>query len=170
MKKYISIIFASLLCLTVFSVLVTAESTKNVSIVGIRENFKMEIMDDGQLSEDKMIVTLEILGNIYKPYVVWNHVYIKPIHDEKRVILKAQHFSTVEGSIKDVIVNKDSYSFMIFWGVGRSIQVVGSKKRGQDNYSIEASALWWSEILNRKIKMEWRSTDKKFVLPYREVF
>ncbi len=170
MKKYVSIISASLLCLTVLSVLVTAESTKNGPIVGIRENFKMEIMDDGQLSEDKMIVTLEILGNTYEPYVAWNHVYIKPIHDEKRVVLKAQHFSTVEGSVKDVIVNKNSFSFTIFWGVGRSAQIVGIKKGGQDNYSIEASALWWSEILNKKIKMGWQSTDKKFVLPYKEIF
>jgi len=170
MKKCVSIISALLLCLTVHSVLGTAKSTKNDSIVGIRENFKMEIMDDGQLSEDKMIVTLEILGSIYEPYVAWNHVYIKPIHDEKRVVLKAQHFSTVEGSIKDILVNKNSFSFTIFWGAGRAAQVVGSKREGQDNYSIEASALWWSDILNRKIKMEWRSTDKKFVLPYKEVF
>lgn len=170
MKKYISIISASLLSLTVFSLLVAAENTKSDSIVGIRENFKMEIIDDGQMSENRMIVTLGILGNIHEPYVRWNHVYIKPIHEEKRVLLKAQHFSTVDGSIKDVIVNKNSFSFTIFWGERRIAQVVGSKKRDQDNYSIEASALWWSEILKRKIKMAWRSTDKKFTLPYKEVF
>ncbi len=169
MKKCVSIISAFLLCLTAHSVLGTAKSTKNDSIVGIRENFKMEIMNDGQLSEDKMIVTLEILGSIYEPYVTWNHVYIKPIHDEKRVVLKAQHFSTEEGSIKDVRVTQNSFSFVIDH-IGRTVQVVGNKKAGQSKYDVEASALWWSEILNRKIKMEWRSTDKKFMLPYKEVF
>lgn len=55
-------------------------------------------------------------------------------------------------------------------GAGRTVQVVGNKKDEQDGYDVEATALWWSEILERKLKTEWRSTDKKIVLPYKEVF
>ncbi len=54
-------------------------------------SFKMEILDDGKLSEAKMLVELRIFDydgdNIY---VDWNHVYIKPVHETKTVILKSK--------------------------------------------------------------------------------
>ena len=78
-------------------------------------------------------------------------------------------------SIKNVIANNNSFSFVIDLsgtplGTGRTIQVVGNKRHGQYEYDIEATALWWSDIINRKIKTEWRSTNKAFILPYKEVF
>jgi hypothetical protein len=137
----------------------------------------MEILEDGKLTENKMLVELRIVNidgdnNIS---VDWNHVYIKPVHETETVILKAQHFSTVRHSIKDVIANNNSFSFVIGFpgvpsGAGRTVQVVGNKRLGQDGYDIVAIALWWSDIINRKIKTEWRSTDKTFILPYKEVF
>lgn len=176
MKKRILIISIFLVCLVVPSVLVIAQSTTVGKKVAIQTHFKMEILDDGKLTENKMLVELTIFDydgdNIY---IGWNHVYIDPVHETKTVVLKAQHFSTLEGSIKNVIANNNSFSFVIDLsgtplGAGRTVQVVGNKKVGQDGYDIEATALWWSDIINRKIKTEWRSTDKTFILPYKEVF
>jgi len=177
MKKCILITLVSLVCLIVPSVLVIAKNTTVSENIAIFASFKMEILEDGKLTENKMLVELRIVNvegdnNIY---IDWNHVYIDPVHEFKTVILKAQHFSTLEGSIKNVIANNNSFSFVIDLsgtplGAGRTVQVVGNKKLGQDGYSVEATALWWSEIINRKIKTEWRSTDKTFILPYKEVF
>ena len=107
--------------------------------------------------------------------MIWDDVFIRPDHEGKRVCLKAEHNSSADGSIKDVIVNKDSFSFRIdfsgtFLGAGRTVQVVGNRKEGTYGYSVQGVGLWWSDVLNRKIKTEWRSTDKKIVLPYKEVF
>ena len=177
MKKRILITLVSLVCLIVPSVLVIAKNTTVSENIAIFASFKMEILNDGKLTENKMLVELRIVNvdgdnNIS---VVWNHVYIDPVHEFKTVILKAQHFSTLEGSIKNVIANNNSFSFVIDLsatplGAGRTVQVIGNKRLGQDGYDIEATALWWSDIINRKIKTEWRSTDKTFILPYKEVF
>ena len=177
MKKRISIILISLICLIVPLSLVIAKNTTVSENIAIFASFKMEILEDGKLIENKMLVELRIVNvdgdnNIS---VVWNHVYIDPVHEFKTVILKAQHFSTLTGSIMNVIANNNSFSFVIDLsgtplGTGRTVQVVGNKRLGQDEYDIEATALWWSDIINRKIKTEWRSTDKTFILPYKEVF
>jgi hypothetical protein len=177
MKKGILIISTLLVCLIVPLSLVIAENSTVGEFIAIFTQFKMEILNDGKLTENKMLVELRIVNvdgddNIS---VDWNHVYINPFHETKTVILKAQHFSTLAGSINNVIVNNNNFSFVIGFtgtpfGAGRTVQVVGNKRLGQDGYDIEATALWWSDIINRKIKTEWRSTDKKFVLPYKEVF
>lgn len=175
MKKYIVTISSVFFCLIAFSVLVVAKTATVDEEVAIRANFHMDILDDGKLTENKILVQLRILGDGTKVYADWNHVYIDPVHETKTVILKAQHFSTLEGSIKNVLIRKEGFSFVIDLsltplGRGRTVQVVGSKKNGQGEYDVEATALWWSEVLKRKLKTEWRTTDKKVVLPYKEVF
>jgi len=178
MKKRILITLVSLVCLIVPSVLVIAKNTTVSENIAIFASFKMEILNDGKLTENKMLVELRIVNvdgdnNIS---VVWNHVYTDPVHELKTVILKAQHFGTLEGSIYNVIANNNNFSFVIDLsgtplGDGRTVQVVGNKRSGLiAEYDIEATALWWSDILKRKIKTEWRSTDKTFKLPYKEVF
>ena len=177
MKKRILITFILLMCLIVPSVLVIAKNTTVSENIAIFASFKIEILEDGKLTENKMVVELIILNvdGDNNVSVDWNHVCIDPVHEFKAVVLKAQHFSTLEGSIKNIIANNNSFSFVIDLsstplGTGRTVQVVGNKRLGQDGYDIEATALWWSDIINRKIKTEWRSTDKTFILPYKKVF
>lgn len=175
MKKRILIISIFLVCLIFPSVLVIAKNSSSGEKVAIKTHFHMDILDDGRLTDNKIQVELRIISDGSKIYADWNHVYIDPVHETKTVILKAQHFSTLEGSISNITVNKRSFSFTIDFsltplGSGRTVQVVGSKKNKQDGYDVEATALWWSEILNKKIRTEWRSTDKKIILPYKEVF
>lgn len=175
MKKRILIISIFLVCLIVPSVLLIAKNTAAGEKVAIKTYFHMDILNDGKLTENKILVELRILSDGSKVYADWNHVYIDPVHETKTVILKAQHFSTLEGSIKNVIINKESFSFTIDLsltplGTGRTVQVVGNKKNKQNGYDVEATALWWSEILKRKLKTEWRSTDNKIILPYKEIY
>lgn len=174
MKRYLPIILM-LLCLLIPVVFVVARDVPVGKRVAVHAQMRMEILNDGQPTENRMLVDLDIFDHTGKVHVIWNHVYIDPVHEAKTVILKAQHFSTLEGSIKNVTTYNDGFSFTIdlsaeFLGTGRTVQVVGSKKETGMGYDVEASGLWWSEILNKKLKTEWRSTDKKFILPYKEVF
>jgi len=174
MKKYLPTILACL-CLLISAVLAIAKGSKVSKAVAVHTHMKMEILADGQPTEDRMLVGLDIFDHAGKIHVIWNHVYIRPFHETKTVVLKAQHFSTQEGSIKNVMANNDSFSFTLDFsgellGAGRTAQVVGSKQESGIGYDMEASGLWWSPILNKKLKTEWRTTDKKFVLPYKEVF
>ena len=119
----------------------------------------MEMLDDGQLMEDKMLVDLSIFDHAGKVHVTWSHVFIRPLHESKTVVLKAQHFSTLEGSIKNVIADNKSFSFTIDMsgeplGAGRTVQVVGSRKK-TFGYDVEGTGLWWSPILNKKLTITW---------------
>ena len=175
MKKRILITFVCLACLIISSAFVLAQKATADQEIAINTYFKMEILDDGKLTDNKMLVELRMFSDGSDIYADWNHVYIDPVDETKTVILKAQHFSTLEGSIKNVIAKKNNFSFVIDLsltplGSGRTVQVVGIKQEGQNDYNVEGTALWWSEILQKKLKTQWRSTDKKFVLPYKEVF
>ena len=174
LKKRIWITLVLLACLLVSSVIAIAKNTTDGKNIFISTYLKIEILNDGKLSDNKMLVDLRIInvdGND-DISVDWSHVYINPVHESKKVVLKAQHFSTVNGLIKNVVVNDNNFSFVLYFLPTpftelRTMQVVGNKKGGL--YDVEATALWWSDILNRKIKTEWRTTDKKIVLPYKEV-
>lgn len=174
MKKYKSAISIFVFCLIVPSMLIIAETLKTGEKVSIFTHFNMEIIDDGKLTDNQMLADLHIFNYRGRTHVVWNHVYIDPQHDLKKVILKAQHYSTQEGTISEVVVSKNHFSFKIDVSTalfpGRTVQVVGNRSEDSHKYSIEGTALWWSYILNRKIKTEWRTTDKKIMLPYKEVF
>lgn len=179
MKKRILIISIFSVCLIVPSVLLIAKNTAINEKVAIMTSFKMELIDDGKILDSKMLVNLTIIeqdnGDFY---VEWNEVFIKPFHERKVVILKPVHHSTLDGSIKNVIVTKTGFSFVIdlsrqFGGAGRTLQIVGKKKSGGfifDEYDVKGSGLWWSEILKESIRKDLRSTDKKIILPYKEVF
>lgn len=179
MKKRILVISILFLFLVLPSLLVIAKSTAVGEKFAIETSFKMEIFEDGEISEQKMLVDLTIIGQDSGGYYVeWNEVYIDPIHEHKVVVLIPVHHSTLDGSIKNVIVTKNGFSFVIdlsrqFLGKGHTLQIVGTKKKGgiiYHKYDVKGSGLWWSEILKRSIRKELRSTDRKIILPYKEVF
>jgi len=135
----------------------------------------METIDDGKVTETKLLVHLTIYDYDNKIHVIWKHVGIAPDHERKRVCLTAWQYSTYDGSITDVTVRKDRFSFTIrfhtlFAVDERTVKITGHKKPGELDYSVKGVGLWWSDILNTTVKTEWRSTNKKFILPYKEVF
>lgn len=179
MRKLILILSIALVSLIFLSVLPFAKTATPRDRFTLKTHFNMEILDDGRVSDNIMLVELTIIeqdrGDFY---VGWNEVYINPVHEQRTVILKPFHHSTLEGSIKNVTVTRNAFSFVIdlsqqFGGKGRTLQIVGKRKEGSfifDEYDVKGSGLWWSEILNESIRKELRSTDKKIVLPYKEVF
>ena len=146
MKKRVCITIVTMLALTIASAVVVAKNATLGKKVVIKTFFRMEIFDDGKLSDNKMLVELRIFDDD-ELYVDWNHVYIDSVHETKTVILKAQYFSTLEGSIKNVKVDKGTFSFTIDLSgtplsAGRTVQVVGNKrKEGQYGYDVEAIGL-----------------------------
>ena len=178
MKKNL-LIALTFLCLTIASVLVLARTGPVAERFALKTHFNMEILDDGELSDNKMVVDLTIIeqdGGGF--YVEWNEVYIDPVHEAKVVILKPFFHSTQERSIRNVTVTGKGFSFLIDLsgqplGKGRTLQIVGTKKDKSlipNKYVVKGSGLWWSDILNKSIKKELRSTDTRIVLPYREVY
>ena len=179
MKKRILVISIFSVCLIVPSVLLIAKSDTVSKQFMLNTHFKMELIEDGEIIDKIMSVELTIVeqdnGSFY---VEWNEVFIDPVHERKVVILKPVHHSTLDGSINNVIVTNTGFSFVIdlsrqFLGAGRTLQIVGKKKSGgfiYDKYDVKGSGLWWSELLKRSITKELRTTDKKIILPYKEVF
>ncbi len=161
---------ALFLCLAISSVLCVGQIPEIDSRVAISETFRMETIEDEKLSELKLIVTLQIFGHIHEPYVVWNHVCIEPDHDKKRVLLRAGHFSVEAGTVKNVIVDEDSFSFQIHPSLSETMQIVGTKNAGESGYSVQGVGLVYLRTVSKRTKMEWQSTDRKFILPYKEVY
>ena len=159
--------------MAVFSVLVIAKNYEIDTEKTIITDFKLEVMREGKLSEKVLLVRLIIwkFNNTEECSVSWSHVQIEPVHDRKKVCLSAHQFSTAEGSIKNVIVGKDRFSFRIEYAEGLALlaDVVGKKIEGQGNYSVEVNAIVRLNA-NEKTTEKWQSTDKTIILPYKEVF
>lgn len=173
-RKYSRLLTVIGVCLFYIMIASTdgADKIKIGKNVRISTDVKMEIMEDGQLTENKLLVHLVIYDYKDKIHVHWDHIYIAPQHDMKQVLLKCQSYSVEDGSVYGVGANNDNFSFTIHVGRGQDIKIVGNKVKGRFiySYSIQGVALWWSDIIKDKIKIEWRSTTKKFILPYTEVF
>jgi len=102
------------------------------------------------------------------------HIFIAPVNEMKTVMLKIEQFSDLNGEISDIEVHDKSFSFTLdvsndFWPGKRTFQIVG--KEENLDVELQGSSLYWSQIVNEKIKTEWRSTGKPtLTFPYREVF
>ena len=173
MKKRILIISIFLVCLIVPLSLVIAQNQTTDEDFPRLIDFKMEVFREGQLSEKKLLVKLQIWKADNSFLVSWDYVHIEPLHDRKKIFLSACHFSTDDGSVKNVSVDKNGFSFRLEYleGHGLTADIVGKKREGQGSYSVKANAIDF--ILGAGLKKtteKWVSTDKKIVLPYKEVF
>jgi hypothetical protein len=172
MKKYAWIISIFLVCLIVPSILAIAKNQTTDTTYPILTDFKLEVFREGQLSGKILLVDLRIWKlDDGEFFIEWSHVHIEPFHNHKMVFLKACHFSTGEGSVKNVIIGRDGFSFNLDTLQGRGLiaSVVGKKKGESDSYSVEANAIVPLDV-DKKTTEKWVSTDKKIVLPYKEVF
>ena len=175
MKKRILIISISLVCLIVPSVLVIAKNQTTDEDFPRYIDFKLEVFRAGQLSEKKLLVSMEIWKLDNGSFVIsWKHIHIEPLHFMKKIFLNSRYFSTgnVLSKIKNVSVYKDSFSFRLEHaeGLGLTADVVGKRKEGQNSYLVEANAIDFVLGADSKKTAEiWKSTDKAIVLPYREI-
>lgn len=155
------------------SVFVIAKNEESDIKSPILTDFKLEVFREGELSPKMMVVWLETWKVEDNFHVFWTHVDIVPSRDNKEVGSRARHFSTLEGTIENVKVMRNRLSFRLehLSGLGLTADVVMKKRDGHSGYSVEASvldvALEGSEIV--KFPERWKSTDKQFVLLYKEV-
>lgn len=172
MKKRILIISIFLVCLIIPLSLVIAKNQTTDEDFPRFIDFKMEVFREGQLSEKKLLVNLEIWKIDNGFLVSWDYVHIEPLHDRKKIFLNARHFSTDDGSIKNVQVGKNGFSFRLehAGGHGLTADIVGKKREGQGSYSVKANAIDFLLGAGLKTTEKWVSTNKKIVLPYKEVF
>ena len=146
MKKRILITFVCLACLIISSAFVLAQKATADQEIAINTYFKMEILDDGKLTDNKMLVELRMFSDGSDIYADWNHVYIDPVDETKTVILKAQHFSTLEGSIKNVIAKKIIIDMQVFKTV--TFVIVSTKILWRKQ--IRKNAIWSALVMLKK--------------------
>jgi len=134
---------------------------------------KIEIFDDGKISPHKIIANFFFFqekNGLWQGQ--WEHIYIAPDDQAKDVLLKIEKFSTAEGTIQNFQKFDGGCSFDIIAGQdfgNRKYQTV--IKENGSMPEVIGSALWYSELLRKQIKIEWKSTDKLyFELPYNKVF
>ena len=92
------------------------------------------------------------------------------VDPEQQMWVIPDHYSTLEGTITDVIVKKDQFSFRIKDSDDKSsAQVIGSQKRGLHLCSLEAFRTPLNTVDKKPLAVRWRSTDKTIILPYKEI-
>jgi len=134
---------------------------------------KIEIFDEGKINSHKIIANFFFIQDKDGSWQgQWEHIYIAPNDEEKDVLLKIEKFSTVEGTIQNFQKFNGGCSFDMLAGQdfgNRKYQIVIKEKGSMPE--VAGSALWYSELLKKQIKIEWKSTDKLyFELPYNKVF
>lgn len=142
-----------------------AESKHQKSISIFLHFQKMAVIEDEKQTESNLLVDLSIFDYDGKMAVIWKDIYIMPA--DKKTVLNMAQYSTEDGTITDLDIQEDHFSFNLKVTHGRIMKVIGTKKGEQ--YNIEGVGLWWSDILKRKIKTEWKSVDR-IVLPYKQVY
>ncbi len=135
---------------------------------------KIEIYEDGKVSGRKLLADYFFKQDQQgKWYGYWRHILISPFDDDKSVALKIESWSTENGEITNFQAFKAGCSFDIdvsraLYG-NRMIQIIIKEENSRE--LVLGSALWYSKILERDLKVEWKSTDKLyFELPYTKVF
>ena len=174
MAVWVSIVFMIIFLVSIFALFAVAQIDSSQNNISIHPQFNMDTIDDSNLSDVKLLVDLSIFTNNNKIEVIWKHVGIMPVHDQKKVCLTALQYSTLDGSITDVIVQDSHFSFtinfyIIFASDKRTVSIIGNKNPNTGKWEVKGLGLWWSDILGKTIKTEWISTDKEIILPYKKV-
>jgi len=165
MKKTIFIIL-----LTTYFFNISAYAQSNI-ISG--KAVKIEIFEDGKISPHKIIANFFFFQNENGLWSgEWEHIYIAPFDNVKDVLLKIERWSTYQGTIQNFQKFSNGCSFDMSVGKmfgDRKYQIV--IKENGSTPEVRGSALWYSEVLKNQMKIEWKSTDKRyFELPYNKVF
>lgn len=140
-------------------------------------HYYLESIVDGKPDDTKRIVNLKIQVPYQKDSkisVFWDGVIFYPVAELKKVKLNAEHYSIKEGTIKDVVLGKNYFSFRIhlppLFALERSLQIMGERKEGETKYTLTGSSIRTSDLLNRPMKVKWKSVNKDhFVLPYNKI-
>ncbi|TAK56779.1 MAG: hypothetical protein EPO24_10670 [Bacteroidetes bacterium] len=137
--------------------------TKDISIY---TRFNLQIVEDDKPTRSYIVGHLDIERNVAS----WYDVYIAPMDFSKQVMLKPEFNSSDRGDIKDLSLSDGHFSFSIVLEPDRLMHVSGTLDNKTKVYQVQAIGIWWSDILQRSLKMEWIPASTPVVLPYMELF
>jgi hypothetical protein len=134
------------------------------------ESVMMTKRVEGKATERNLVVTIsvEVSGGRYS--ATWDAVRISPVllpNGVKRTSLRAQHYSTDEGTIKNLVVKKDAITFDIARSFG-DLKVVCARK-GEFDFDIRATGTHFKTEKNVTYTEEWVMTGD-ITLPSPSVF
>jgi hypothetical protein len=138
--------------------------------INIFTRFKLQVYEDGHPTKLFLVGHLSIYKYMNDIKVNWQDVWISSIDAEKKMMLKPESNSIVDGSIQNVIVRDGHFSFDIVLEPERVMKISGSRPKGSVVYQIEGVGSWWIDMLKKHVKTEWRNVSEPLLLPYNEIF
>jgi hypothetical protein len=120
----------------------------------------MKVSHDGLPCDDSVLVSLKIYNDHRTIQAKWIHAYSK-LFEESGIGVRIQYFTTVNDTITNLEVGKNSFEFNLHYNSESPLKVVGTEKNG--HYAIEGIGFWWDDIFKTKVRVKWYSID---TMPY----
>jgi hypothetical protein len=134
------------------------------------ESVMMTKRIDGKSTERNLVVTVTVEYSDGRYTAKWDAVRISPVllpNGVKRTSLRAQHYSTGEGTIKNLVVKKDAITFDIVRSFG-DLNVVCARK-GEFDFDIRATGTHYKAENKVTYTEDWVMTGN-ITLPSPSVF
>lgn len=131
---------------------------------------KMQIEENGKKTSSNMIVDLFVVNQNDIKSAVWNSVFIMIDNREgkKKTVLRADHYSTENGGIDNLIIQGNTVSFNLNRSPDRKVRIICTKK-SENEYDITGNSFYWSSLLKINFTEVWSVTNK-ILLPSLEVY
>ena len=160
--KYLSPIFAFILCITSTSHQLYGIDVNVEKEIYILTTFKMKVLYDGLPCDDSALVSLKIYSDHDKIHAKWIHTYFR-LFEESGIGVRIQHFTTFNDTITNLEVGENSFEFNLHYDIEAPLKIVGTRRNG--DYHIEGIGFWWDDIFKRKVNIKWYSID---TMPYQD--
>lgn len=147
------------------------DKTAAIERLNISVPLKLQIYENDKPTEHYMVGTLLITNSGGDQLIFWDNVFISPLHSQKIVLLKPEHYNSTDDVFEDISITENDFSFTIVMPpYANRIRITGHKKSGQIYHSIKGEGLFKEQYPGDKpARIEWRQVGK-VILPYREVY
>jgi hypothetical protein len=131
---------------------------------------KMQVEENGKKTNSNMIVDLFVVKQDGQKSAAWNSVFVMPdtLEGKKKTVLRADHYSTENGGIENLVIQGQTVSFDLNRSPGRKVKIICTKK-SENKYDIMGKSFYWSSLLKKNFTEIWSITDK-IILPSLEVY
>jgi hypothetical protein len=148
-----------------------ADTKSTGTKVNIRVPLKLQIFEDEKPTKNFIVGTLLITDLSGKLEIFWDAVFVHPLHSQKIVLLKPEHYYSRQDIFENIIINKDNFSFiMSMRPLFNRIKISGYKNENNTFHFLKCAGIFKGNHPGDKpIKVEWRQV-KKVIMPYREVY
>jgi hypothetical protein len=131
---------------------------------------RMQIDENGRRTNFNMVVDLSVVKQDGSLHAIWNSVFIMPdeLHGSKNTVLRADHYSTENGGIQNLIIHGKTVSFDLVRSPDRKVKIICMKK-DENIYDLKGTSFYWSELLKKRFTEVWSVTNK-IILPSLKVY